>query len=315
MRAGEHALSLEIFKGWPAIVLRQGDLALSLVPAVGGRLMGIRAGVHELCFIHPGLQGKTFSGDERQWRDLCGDWAFPLWGGGKTWVAPESAWPRGSPHRDLDSLAWKLTASWCHASAMGLSLESPICSDSGLQIIRRLDWPVGAREWSIAHTLRNAGTRTVRCGVWDVLMLRRPAIVRIPLPPTPSGSAPGVTSLPGKASVASLMEEGIIDGTACSAHVHCHVAKEFKCGFQSERGEIEVEFTEWNVRYARRSEVDATRVHAHAHPLEVFNAAQLPYFEVETHSPLQTLAPGDFIHYAIHERVEFTQLLGPSARP
>jgi hypothetical protein len=304
MRVAKHTLSQEVFLGWPAVVLRQEGMALSVVPSVGGRLMGIHAGAHALCFVHPELQGKNFCGDATQWDVLCGDWSFPLWGGGKTWVAPESAWPQGAPHRDLDSLAWQVTKSWCNATSMGIAVQSPACSDSGLQITRHLRWPIGAREWTVAHTLRNAGVQTQRCGVWDVLMLKRPATVKLPLPKAISGVFSGVVALPGKPAVETLLANGILELDEHYAWLRCTDALEFKCGFQSDAGEVSVEFPDSNIRYTRRSAIDASQHYAHGHPLEVFNAPRLPYFEVESHSPVQNLLPGDCIHYVIHERLD-----------
>ena len=63
-------------------------------------------------------------------------------------------------------------------------------------------------------------------------------------------------------------------------------------------------FADWQLAYRRRSDVDSACAYAHGHPLEIFNAPSLPYFEIETHSPMQTLAPGDRIDYRIYERVE-----------
>ena len=77
------------FQGWPAYTLQQDDLVLQVVPSVGGRLMGMALAGQELCFTHPDLRGKSFDGDLRQWDALCAGWSFPLWGGGKTWIAPQ----------------------------------------------------------------------------------------------------------------------------------------------------------------------------------------------------------------------------------
>ncbi len=105
--------------------------------------MGIAHGGRELCFIHPDLAGRHFDGGN--WERLCGDWSFPLWGGGKTWVGPQSGWPDGAPHRDLDSGAWTVERTWFDARDMGAELRSPVCSQSGLQITRRLNLSAGRR--------------------------------------------------------------------------------------------------------------------------------------------------------------------------
>lgn len=262
--------------------------------------MGIAWDGQEIAFANPALFGKTYSGNSSTWDALCGDWSFPLWGGGKTWVAPESAWPGGAPHRDLDSLAWAVTDSWQTEHAMGVEVQSPICSQTGLQITRRLTLHSGGSEWTVEHTLTNRGTVQRACGIWDVLMLKRPAVVTIPLAAEPALS---IVALPGKEPLDSLQRDGVLTLGAHNAQIRCTVGREFKCGFQSEQGQVDVQFPALHVGYARHSTVSAGQPYAHGHPLEVFNAPSLDYFEVETHSPLQQLAPGDSMRYAIHERV------------
>jgi len=303
MHASPRSLSQERFKGWPAWVLRQGPLTLCVVPDVGGRLMGMAYDGRELCFTHPALEGKTFDGDMRQWPALCGEWGFPLWGGGKTWVAPESAWPAGAPHHDLDSLPWQVLDTWCDAQSMGIEVQSPVCSVSGLQLSRRLTLHAhikgGASQWTIDHSLRNTGSTPVRCGIWDVLMLLRPAHVRVPLPARTAG--PTLAALPGKKPLADLRADGTLQGSPAEAVLHCVLGDDFKCGFASADGLIEVDFGPGAPRYTRRSAVDMSQPYAHGLPLEVFNAPVLDYFEVETHSPLQTLGAGEVLRYSVAE--------------
>ena len=97
------SLRWDVFRGWQALILTQDALELTVVPSIGGRLMSLRHAGIELAYVNDALAGKTPDGSAGQWQALCGEWAFPLWGGGKTWVAPESDWPDGAPQRDLDS--------------------------------------------------------------------------------------------------------------------------------------------------------------------------------------------------------------------
>lgn len=295
------SLTHEPYLGWPAHVLRQGSLCLRVVAAVGGRLMGISHAGQDICFVHPQLAGQTWSGQAADWPALCGEWGFPLWGGGKTWVAPESAWPQGAPHRDLDSLPWQVRAAWCSADSMGVEVQSPVCRDSGLQISRRLTLPAQGAAWTVEHTLVNCGSTTQDCGLWDVLMLKRPGLVTLALD---AAQPQGLCALPGREALATLVRDGVVQQSAAQAQVHCHTARAFKLGFFSEAGRVQVDFETPSLRYARHSAVQPGQSWAHGHPLEVFNAPALDYFEVETHSPLQRLAPGDSLHYTVHERVE-----------
>ena len=246
------------------------------------------------------------------WKELCGSWDFPLWGGGKTWVAPESQWPGGAPHADLDSGAYTLTRSWFGSESMGVELESPVCRASSLQIRRRIELMAGDSAWRTTHTLSNRGTLSRQCGVWDVLMLRRPASVLIPLPPTQDEHRaadpavhPAVHQFPGKGPLPDLYAAGVIAVEGGALRVRCDEAVEFKVGALSEHGEVRVRLASADgpLDYRRCSDLVAGASYAHGHPLEVFNAPQLAYFEVESHSRYATLAPGESVELVVDERL------------
>jgi hypothetical protein len=303
MTTAARSLRESSFQGWPAYALQQDDLVLQVVPSVGGRLMGLAFAGQELCFTHPDLRGKNFDGELHQWDALCAGWSFPLWGGGKTWIAPESAWPGGAPHRDLDSLAWTLLEHWCDAQSMGIELQSPICTVTGLQLRRRLVLPCDAQTWSIEHTVHNTGTQPISCGLWDVLMLQRPGDVQVML--AAKGRYPGerVVALPGKKACAQLEAQGTLHTDGDVAYIHCHSGDEFKCGFTSLDGRVQVDFAQWGLRYQRHSVTNPQSTYAHGLPVEVFNAPALDYFELETHSPLHMLQAGQTASYTIYESV------------
>jgi hypothetical protein len=307
MQPFERSLKEASFMGWPAFALRQGPLRLHVVPAIGGRLMGIEFEGVELCFVNPALCGQMPADDPAAWAALCGDWGFPLWGGGKTWLAPESAWPRGAPHRDLDSGAWTVTERWCDLQGMGIELRSPVCRDSALQLRRRLSLPNHGTAWRLEHGATNRGDTPITFGLWDVLMLQRPARVSLPRPGALATTAwaSAVHALPGKPPVEALRRDGVLRARGEQIDIACDAAREFKCGFDSRAGEIQAERTVdgGTLRYQRRSRYPRQASFAHEHPLEVFNAPRLPYFEIETHSPLATLAPATSCAFAIEEAV------------
>jgi len=295
-----------VFHGWPAWTLQRDDVALQIVAAVGGRLMGIEYGGSELCFINPQLAGQLASDDARHWSRLCGDWSFPLWGGGKTWVAPEAAWPDGNPQRDLDSGPYRLLASWSDDQSCGVELESPVCRQSALQIRRRIAMRAGIAGWSVEHTLINTGERSLRCGIWDVLMLRRPALVEVMLDATRSGIAgTACREIAGKGELADLQRRCIVVVANDRVRVHCRQAEQYKLGFVGASGEIRVQLDlpQGRFDYRRSSPAPADAVYAHGHPIEVFNAPDLPYFEVENHSPLATLASHGRLSLSVSESV------------
>ena len=297
----ERTLREATFRGWPAFALAQGPLALHVVPSVGGRLMGMAFEGEELCFIHPALEGRHDDGDAETWATLCADWAFPLWGGGKTWLAPESAWPGGAPHRDLDSGAWTVQAHWLDEHSMGIELQSPVCGASGLQLRRRLSLPRHGALWRIEHSAVNRGTTAWTGGLWDVLMLKRPARVSA----LRTGAA-AVHALPGLPTVDALIHGGLLREQPDRFEIACDQPGAFKLGVDSPTGEVRADLplARGSVRYLRRAMQPPGAQHAHGHPLEVYNAPVLPYFEIESHSPAVTLQPGERTAFVVEESVQ-----------
>ena len=294
------------FHGWPAWTLKQGPLTLQIVPAVGGRLMGIDYAGTELCFINPLLAGKLASDDAQEWQRLCGDWSFPLWGGGKTWLAPQSAWPDGNPQRDLDSGSYTVTQTWCDAASAGVEMLSPVCRQSGVQVRRRIGMCAGADRWSVEHTLVNTTSAPLRYGIWDVLMLRRAGQVDIGLDAA-AQAAPlaALRPLAGMGELAQLQQQGVLAAAHGHVSVACRDALMFKVGVAGASGAMRVRLAlpEGEFVYHREAAAPADAEYAHGHPVEVFNAPELAYFEVESHAPLCTIAPGASVSYTVSEGV------------
>jgi hypothetical protein len=55
---------------------------------------------------------------------------FKLWGGNKTWLAPQDRWTAGLPFFDLDSGAYQVTVE--AASPTTVHMQSPICRETGI---------------------------------------------------------------------------------------------------------------------------------------------------------------------------------------
>lgn len=285
--------------------MQQGPLQLHVVPQIGGRLMSIRHKGEELCFINRALAGKSLLEDGSNDAELCGDWSFPLWGGGKTWIAPESAWPGGVPHPDLDSGAYAVREAWINEHSMGVQLQSAVCRLSGLQIERRIELLRDKMRWTVTQTVTNLGTLPRQCGAWDVLMLRRPATVLVPLPSGLNDDHEAVHPIAGKGPLNDLYEAGVAEINQGMLSVFCTEAVEFKIGILSEHGEMRVQFDTSGspLIYRRRSNISNGERYAHGHPIEVFNAPALPYFELESHSRLATLQPGEFVTTIVDEEL------------
>lgn len=295
-------LHVSQFRGWSAWTLSHGPLSLHIVPAVGGRLMSIQYAGIELCFINLALEGRLAEDDPERWAQLCGDWAFPLWGGGKTWVAPEADWPDGCPQRDLDSGAYQVLHTWQDERSAGIELQSPVCRRTGLQIRRRISINDGDAFWKVEHTLINTTAQALTYGIWDVLMLRRPGHVAVEW----AADIGEFRAISGQGTAKQLQEQGVIAVTAGHASVLCQQARQFKVGIAGASGlmSVELDLPEGRVRYWRIAPVQEQGPYAHGHPIEVFNAPDLPYFEVESHSPLATLPGFASVGFTVIEGVD-----------
>lgn len=111
------------YNGWACQTLENGPVKLVLVPQVGGRIMAIRWRGHDLSFRQPELEGQVIDvagvGDLATRKREPG---FPLWGGEKTWLAPQAHWQEGSPFLDFErrgrGRGWMLDVS--DVSGLGL---------------------------------------------------------------------------------------------------------------------------------------------------------------------------------------------------
>lgn len=266
------------FHGWPALRLTRGPLCLHLVPALGGRIMGIAWDGQELAFQQPERRGTLPTAADRAdlstWRARLG---FPLWGGGKTWLAPESAFPEGAPYPDLDSGPYDVAVEADDSERVVVTLTSAPCRDTGIRLSRTISLDNHTPGWRVDHRAENTGTTPWTGGLWDVLMLLRPATVIWP--------ARDLYVFPDKADPEAgraALEEGM---------VHCNIAAEFKVGAHLDAGWLAAKLA-GGLGYLRRFDLPAGAAYAHGWPAEVYNAGQYPYFEVEIHGPEVRLPPG-----------------------
>ncbi|MBL8351929.1 MAG: hypothetical protein JNL87_16650 [Burkholderiaceae bacterium] len=272
-------------------------MTLHAVPVIGGRLMGMAWQGHELCFIHPALAGRMPDIDDPEaWAQCCEGWHFPLWGGGKTWIAPQSGWPCDEPWRDLDSGCWQASVSGFRGDI--LQMVSPVCRQSGLQVRRSIQPGPGDGTWTIEHQVMNWGNKPFTLGLWDVLMLRRPGtvIARLTAPNT-------LEATEGQPPLAWLAEQDAMHLDGVGLALHCRDAAEWKVGLSASPAALQVELAAGStpLRYVRTLSPESGARYAHGHPLEVFNAPVLPYFEVESHSPLRCLSPGQSLIWRVEE--------------
>lgn len=281
----------EVYKGWDAWRIEQGPLTLVLVPQVGGRLMGIQWHGQDLAFVNPECQGLvqdvTTIDDVHECKRHLG---FLLWGGDKTWLAPQGRWTDDVPFIDLDSGAYELSIDEDTGEA---TMTSPVCRETGIQIERtvRVDEQPGA--WTVMHTLYNRSERKVSWAPWDVAMMLRPATVYLPTRAS-SRFPQGLRTFENE-GVSTEARDRVVSFSDGFAVVSCRDAVKFKYGVDAEIGSVLAVIDagpRGQIGFRKSVPAFHPQPYAHGCVVEVFNAEDQPYFELELHGPVVTLAPG-----------------------
>lgn len=266
---------------WEIITLKLEDLKLDVLPGIGGRLWDIKIHGNSLLFQNPDLIGVSFdSNDMAMLPTRSPQFGFPLWGGEKTWIAPDTLWSNGAPFPALDSGTYKVTSQ----DGTHLEMVSAVCPVSELSVSRRITL-ISATSWTIEHQLRNHGNATRKTGIWSVMMLDNPARIAVgmdqPSSFTVFGSDKGLVSLKRNCVV-----------------IDCSKRQEFKIGLPNPDGHTLIKFGQdgpWLKCSVPAPQQDDQ--YAHDHPFEVFNSGDYDYCEAEWHSPAQNLEPDQELRF------------------
>jgi len=272
---------------WQRVTLSNPEIELSLLPGIGGRLMNVTCQGEAILFENPDSVGFCPDlSDLSKVPTKAGHFSFPLWGGEKTWVAPERFWPAGGPHPDLDSGPYE----WQVLSPSSVRMTSTVCSMSGLQIVRTVKLSEDAAGWTVLHELINRSQNDLFCGIWSVMMVRRPVSVRCRMQ-----AEADPTVLMGNPNAA-------ITRVSDKVEVTCNCADEFKIGIHPSEPLAEVCFPSKAGSLTMITEAASLSLpsfYAHGHALEIYNSGVYEYAEIEWHGPAKTLAPGDSSVFAI----------------
>jgi hypothetical protein len=266
---------------WNVLSLKCGDLELLVLPGVGGRLWDVRFQGRSLLFQNPDLAGSAI--DLTRLTSLptrSPQFGFPLWGGEKTWIAPDSAWVAGAPFPELDSGDYAVLS----ADDRHVLMQSKTCPVSQFSVRRRIATG-SAHEWTIEHSVTNEGTRMKDAGVWSVMMIDTPARIAVAM------EVPGFEPVFGDAA-------GLVSKHAAGVVARCTKMQEFKIGLPNPDHRTLVKWDDggpWLM--CSVPETPEQDVFAHGHPVEVFNSGDYPYCEAEWHSPMKTLAPGETLEF------------------
>lgn len=291
------------FKHWRCWRISSGRLSLLLVPQIGGRIL-IRWRDRDLSYVPRQLEGHVL--DPARVRGLRMDDmdpGFPLWGGDKTWLAPQARWIDRVPFPDLDSGTYDLEL-WPDGDQAAARMTSPVCRDTGIQITRTLRIADGAESWLVTHRLFNAGLQPATWAAWGVTMVPRPGAVYLPC--SPSSPHPGGVKVFTDEGDSSALQGQVVERLGGLAVVRCDGDRKYKFGVDAGEG--------WMLGvadagpaglagYLKRVEAFPGRAYGHGCVAEVFNSDRHPYFEMEIHGPLVTLEPGETFDIEEHQAV------------
>jgi len=268
--------------GWPGFRLTAGEISLGVTPQIGGRIISLTHRGEELFFVQPEFQGEVVDlkivDDLRAKKKELG---FRLWGGDKTWVAPQELWWEKIPPLDLDAGQYDIKVGFCD-----VTMTSPICRETGLQIIRRVELK-GDGTVILDQTFHNAGNKPIERGIWDVTQILRPFEVHLPA---------------SKDNFRAYNDEGLVEDAQTKIEeqegwikISCNDATHFKFGGLIDQGKVTALRQKGNegIKFVRTFEIDANSNYAHQAMVEVYNSPQYPYCEIEVHAPLVRLERGE----------------------
>ncbi len=293
--SGEITLTQGKHKGWNSWHLQSGQLELVLVPQVGGRIMGMVWRGHDLSFTQPEREGRVE--DLSAIQDLHAkkrEMGFPLWGGDKTWLAPQTHWTDGVPFLDLDSGHYEFMIEQDGPKVVVVRMTSPICRETGVQISRTVTMPSEASGWTVTHQLLNAGPTEIHWGIWDVNMVLKPGQVYLPRG-TASRYPEGVKTF-NEEGESVHVRDTVVGELGNLAVIRCTDPKAFKFGVDANEGWMlaVLEVPELGlVGYRKQVAIYKDKTYSHGCITEVYNSDRYPYFEMEIHGPVVSLKPGE----------------------
>lgn len=266
---------------WTFQQLRCDDLQLEILPAIGGRLWDVRFQGRSLLFQNRDLLGAPVDlSNLTALPTRSPQFAFPLWGGEKTWIAPDTAWSNGAPFPQLDSGDYQIVL---HTGSQ-IAMQSALCPISKLTV-RRTITLVSGQEWTIDHAVTNQGGEPRRTGVWSVMMIDTPTRIAVAMP------SAKIVPVFGEAGSCVASTKSCVVAT-------CDRLQEFKIGLPNPGGATLMRCGEdgplMQCQVQRPAPQDS---YAHGQPLEIFNSGDYPYCEAEWHSPSQPLAPGETLSF------------------
>ena len=277
---------------WKAYELSADKLKIGVIP-LGGRIISLEFCGEEFFFVQEEHAGDKFdftnlSVEELEERKKV--MGFRLWGGDKTWVAPQSKWRLDIPPLVLD-------AGWYDVELQGqrIKLRSPLDPETGLQISREITLHIN-NELELKQIFYNHSDKDIEWGIWDVSQILRNIYVCIPV------EVDKIVPYPEEGDSVKMLDKLVHSGEGDWTSIHCNAPIHFKYGAIPNRGHI-LTFKKSKLKnnfliMERTFNLSPDAKYAHDVVVEVYNSPTMNYSEVEVHAPLQTIAPGKSVEYS-----------------
>jgi len=270
------------YYGWRGYKVEVADVELGVAPGIGGRIISLKLHGEELFFVHPKYAGETHNlvhtADLRGKKRQLGHRVF---GGDKTWLAPQKEWWENVPPLELDAGPYT-----SRLVGNSIIMESPVCRETGVRLIRQVELRETG-EIVLRQTMINESLWEVRRGIWNVTQFLRPFDVYLPTPPN------AVQAYPENGD-SERWRSAVVAPAGRWTRIGCHRPALFKFGAMLDCGMLIAlrRRAHETLAMMRLFDVEPQQPYAHDAMAEVYNSAKYNYFEIEVHAPLATLAPG-----------------------
>ena len=278
-----------IIYGWKGHSLKHDDIILTAIAELGGRIISLKFHGIELMFVQKDHTGETFdfSSNSAELREEKLRMGFRLWGGDKTWIAPQSEWLEGIPPIDLDAGKYSVKT-----SENSISMISPICRETGLRITRMVS-AHKRNSIKISQIITNHGAGSVNKGIWNVTQFLRPVSVRLPAP------YEKIIACENEGE-SSRIKNQIVQTVNNESEIICNHYLHYKYGVLLQNPGMVTSLIHAEgkkIIHKRFFFSDPHLQYAHKASVEVYNSPDSNYMELEIHSPVKILSPGESLHH------------------
>lgn len=279
-------ISPKNYHGWDGYCLSNGEIEIGVTPNIGGRIISLRYREEELLYVDQNRLGEIFElGKIEDLSTFKKAFGFRLWGGDKTWVAPEQNWIVGIPPLHLDAGQYAACV-----DGQSITMTSPVDQETGLQMIRKIALQSNG-EITLTQQFTNQSHKTISCGIWDVTQLLRPFRIYFP--------ARGDQVKPDTRFAASLENQHELLNSVMGnwVEIRCETPLQFKYSCDITQGVVVAlkEQVDHLIAMVRYFDISPEKKYPQGGMVEVYNSGDYPYLELEVLSPLADLNEHDQI--------------------